>query len=80
MSLPTCALNVGVSASSFIHRQCIPVSNATGVDRSCVERNFASPSFVVGITVSMTIFGDVPSLAMTQTCVFRSLTSMPIVV
>ena len=72
-------LNPGPSAASFIHRQCIPVSNATGADRSCVERNFASPSFVVGTTASMAIFGDFPSSAMTQTCAFRSLTSMPIV-
>ena len=76
----TYALNPMPSATSFIHRQCMPVSNANGVALSCVERNFASPSFVVGIVVSMTIFGVAPVLAMTQTCVFRSLTSMPIVV
>ncbi len=78
--LATYVLNPSSWATSFIHRQCVPVSNATGVDLSCVERNFASPSFVVGIAISMTILGDFPSLAMTQTCVFRSPTSNPIAV
>ena len=76
----TYTLNPMPSATSFIHRQCIPVSNATGADLSCAERNFASPSLDVGIAVSMTILGVAPVFAMTQTCVLRSLTSMPIVV
>ena len=67
-------------ATSFIQRQCVPVSNATGEATSCVERNLARPSFVVGIVVSMTILGSLPAFAMTQTFVVRSLTSMPIVV
>ena len=73
-------LNPIPSATSFIHLQCIPVSNTTGDALSWVARNFASPSFEVGIVVSMTIFGLMPCLAMTHTFVVRSLTSMPIVV
>ena len=75
----TYTLNPMPSATSLIHLQCIPVSNTTGDALSCAARNFDNPSFVVGIVVSITIFGLTPALAMTQTCVFRSLTSMPIV-
>ena len=78
--LATYTVNPSPSATSFIHRQCIPVSNATGDALSCAARNFESPSLVVGIEVSITTFGLPPAFDMTQTCVFLSLTSMPIVV
>ena len=65
---------------SYIQRQWVPVSNARGTDLSCAERNLERPSFVVGIAVSVTMSVRPPSLAMTQTCVFRSLTSIPIMV
>ena len=76
----TYALNPASRASSSIHRQCVPVSNTTAEPLSCAARNRLSPSRVVGIAVSMTTFGLPPAFDMTQTCVFLSPTSMPIVV
>lgn len=68
-------------ATSSIHLQCVPVSNARAADRSCLDRDPASPSLVVGIFVSITALGLPPSaLAITQTWIVRSLTSIPIVV
>ena len=76
----TCARNPASRASSSVHRQRVPVSNTTAAPLSCAARSFLGPSRVVGIVVSITVFGLPPAFDMTQTCVFLSLTSMPIVV
>ena len=79
--LPTIVLNPIFRNSLSIHRQCVPVSNTTGHERSNFANDSSKPAFVVAQVVSTTMRLSPPSaFVITQTFVVRSLTSAPIVV
>ena len=79
--LATIALNPSDLKSRSIQRQCVPVSNTTGHERSNFAAASAKPSFVVAHVVSTTTRLPPPGvLAITQIFEVLSLTSTPIVV
>ena len=77
----TIALNPIPRNSLSIQRQCVPVSNTTGHERSNFANASSNPAFVVAHVVSTTMRLSPPSaFVITQIFVVRSLTSAPIVV